>query len=63
MARLQAFYYGDVEGCLAWLGEYVAAGARHIIMRFGTLTGARAPVELAATRLLPQLKRHAAVPL
>jgi probable F420-dependent oxidoreductase len=63
MARLQAFYYGDVEGCLPWLGEYVAAGARHIIMRFGTLTGARAPAELAATRLLPQLKRHAAVPL
>jgi len=56
MAQLQAFYSGDVEGCADWLNRYIAAGARHIILRFGTLTQPRAAIELGASRLLPLLK-------
>jgi alkanesulfonate monooxygenase SsuD/methylene tetrahydromethanopterin reductase-like flavin-dependent oxidoreductase (luciferase family) len=36
MASLQAFYAGGVEGCIDWLQGYVEAGARHVVLRFGS---------------------------
>lgn len=59
MAQLQAFYAGDVDGCAEWLGRYVDAGARHIILRFGTLTRHPAAAELAAAEILPRLRQRA----
>lgn len=52
-------YAGTVEGCLEWLGGFVEAGARHIVLR---LAGPDQMVQLerATARLLPRLK--AAVP-
>jgi alkanesulfonate monooxygenase SsuD/methylene tetrahydromethanopterin reductase-like flavin-dependent oxidoreductase (luciferase family) len=54
MAR-QATYAGPIEGCLEWLQRWVAAGARHIALRFAggdQLT----QVGEAAASLLPSLK-------
>lgn len=60
MAALQAFYGGDVEGCREWPARYVVeTGARHVILRFGALTGHRAALDLAAERLLPALRSDA----
>ena len=39
IGQLQAFYGGEVDGCLDWLASYVDAGARHIVIRVGQLAG------------------------
>jgi alkanesulfonate monooxygenase SsuD/methylene tetrahydromethanopterin reductase-like flavin-dependent oxidoreductase (luciferase family) len=48
-------YAGSPEGCLEWLGGFIEAGARHIVLRFA---GADQSVQLErATRsLLPRLR-------
>jgi hypothetical protein len=36
MASLQAFYSGPVDGAIEWLRGFVDAGARHVVVRFGS---------------------------
>jgi alkanesulfonate monooxygenase SsuD/methylene tetrahydromethanopterin reductase-like flavin-dependent oxidoreductase (luciferase family) len=54
MAR-QATYAGPIEGCVEWLQRWVAAGARHIALRFAG-GDQLAQVGEAAASLLPSLK-------
>lgn len=54
MAR-QATYAGPVEGCVEWLQRWIAAGARHLALRFAG-GDQLAQVGEAAERLLPELK-------
>jgi alkanesulfonate monooxygenase SsuD/methylene tetrahydromethanopterin reductase-like flavin-dependent oxidoreductase (luciferase family) len=39
MGQLQAFYGGDIDGCVDWLASYLAAGARHVVVRIGQVDG------------------------
>ncbi len=52
----QACYAGPIEGCVEWLQRWVAAGARHLNLRFAG-GDQLAQVDEAAARLLPRLKR------
>ncbi len=54
MAR-QATYAGPIEGCAEWLERWIAAGARHLALRFAG-GDQLAQVSEVATRLLPRLK-------
>jgi alkanesulfonate monooxygenase SsuD/methylene tetrahydromethanopterin reductase-like flavin-dependent oxidoreductase (luciferase family) len=54
MAR-QATYAGPMEGCVEWLQRWIAAGARHIALRFAG-GDQLAQVGEAAASLLPSLK-------
>jgi probable F420-dependent oxidoreductase len=54
MAR-QATYAGPIEGCVEWLQRWVAAGARHLALRFAG-GDQLAQVGEAAASLLPPLK-------
>jgi len=54
MAR-QATYAGPIEGCVEWLQRWVAAGARHLALRFAG-GDQIAQVGEAAASLLPRLK-------
>ena len=49
----QACRSGSVNECLHWLGRYVDAGARHLILRIGSLD---AHPDMVAERLLPALR-------
>jgi alkanesulfonate monooxygenase SsuD/methylene tetrahydromethanopterin reductase-like flavin-dependent oxidoreductase (luciferase family) len=51
----QATYAGPIEGCVEWLQRWVAAGARHLTLRFAG-GDQLAQVDEAAARLLPELK-------
>jgi len=53
MRYVQAIRGGSAEECLDWLARYVDAGARHLILRIGSLT---AHPESVAEQLLPALK-------
>jgi alkanesulfonate monooxygenase SsuD/methylene tetrahydromethanopterin reductase-like flavin-dependent oxidoreductase (luciferase family) len=53
MRHVQAIRGGTVDECLDWLARYVDVGARHLILRIGTLT---ARPEALAEQLLPALK-------
>jgi hypothetical protein len=44
-----------MEGCVAWLQRWVAAGARHLVLRFAG-GDQLAQVGEAAASLLPSLK-------
>jgi probable F420-dependent oxidoreductase len=48
ISQLQAFYGGDAGGCVEWLHRYIEAGARHVILRMGTLDGHRDELEAFA---------------
>lgn len=37
MSQIQAYGWGSAAQCAAWLIEYVRAGARHIVIRIGSL--------------------------
>ena len=52
----QACYAGPIEGCAEWLQRWIAAGARHLALRFAG-GDQLAQVDEAASRLLPRLKR------
>ena len=54
MAR-QATYAGPIEGCVEWLQRWIAAGARHLALRFAG-GDQLAQVGEAAEQLLPALK-------
>jgi alkanesulfonate monooxygenase SsuD/methylene tetrahydromethanopterin reductase-like flavin-dependent oxidoreductase (luciferase family) len=53
MRYVQAIRGGSVQECLDWLARYVDAGARHLILRVGSLS---ARPESVAEKLLPALK-------
>jgi hypothetical protein len=54
MAR-QATYAGPVEGAVEWLQRWIAAGARHLAVRFAG-GDQLAQVDEAARTLLPRLR-------
>jgi alkanesulfonate monooxygenase SsuD/methylene tetrahydromethanopterin reductase-like flavin-dependent oxidoreductase (luciferase family) len=56
MAR-QATYAGPLEGCVEWLQRWIAAGCRHLMIRFAG-GDQLAQVDETATRLLPRLRTH-----
>lgn len=53
--KRQATYAGPVEGCVEWLQRWVAAGARHISLRFAG-GDQLAQVDEVTSRVLPRLK-------
>lgn len=55
IARIQGFHAGDAASCLERLQRFVAAGARHIVIRFGGGDQAE-QLERATRELLPRLK-------
>jgi probable F420-dependent oxidoreductase len=59
ISQLQSFHGGGVEDCAEWIARYVEAGARHVIIRFGTLSDPRPMLERAAAELLPALRAPA----
>jgi alkanesulfonate monooxygenase SsuD/methylene tetrahydromethanopterin reductase-like flavin-dependent oxidoreductase (luciferase family) len=56
MRQLQAFRGSSVDECLERPGRYVESGARHLILRIGSLD---AHPDVLADRLLPQLRKLA----
>jgi probable F420-dependent oxidoreductase len=56
MLARQACYAGPIEGCVEWLQRWIAAGARHLNLRFAG-GDQLAQVDEAAAKLLPKLKR------
>ena len=55
MQKMQALYGGTPAACARWLGEYMAAGASHLVLRFGALGDPLPMVRRAAEELLPLL--------
>jgi alkanesulfonate monooxygenase SsuD/methylene tetrahydromethanopterin reductase-like flavin-dependent oxidoreductase (luciferase family) len=47
MSQIQAYGYGTAEECAEWLAGYVRAGARHIVVRVGSLTPANQLKDIA----------------
>ncbi len=47
MSTVQAYAYGTAEECAQWLASYVAAGARHLVIRIGSLEPAAQLKEIA----------------
>ncbi|MER7044674.1 LLM class flavin-dependent oxidoreductase [Streptomyces jumonjinensis] len=37
MSTIQAYSWGSAQACADWLAEYVRAGARHLVVRIGSL--------------------------
>jgi probable F420-dependent oxidoreductase len=54
MLARQACYAGPIEGCVEWLQRWIAAGARHLNLRFAG-GDQLAQVDEAAAKLLPNL--------
>ncbi|MGW5053106.1 LLM class flavin-dependent oxidoreductase [Actinokineospora sp. NPDC004072] len=55
MSTFQAYGYGSAEDCAEWLAGYVRAGARHIIIRIGSLDPGDQLEQLAAD-VLPAVR-------
>jgi alkanesulfonate monooxygenase SsuD/methylene tetrahydromethanopterin reductase-like flavin-dependent oxidoreductase (luciferase family) len=55
MAPLQAYGWGSAQECADWLAGYVRAGARHLVLRIGSLNPESRLAEIAAT-VLPALR-------
>jgi alkanesulfonate monooxygenase SsuD/methylene tetrahydromethanopterin reductase-like flavin-dependent oxidoreductase (luciferase family) len=55
MRKLQALYGGPPAACARWIGEYIAAGAGHVVLRFGALGDPLTMARRAAEELLPLL--------
>ena len=53
MRHVQAIRGGSVQECLDWLGRYVDAGARHLVLRIGSL---EPRPEMLAEQLLSALR-------
>ncbi|MFC0003923.1 LLM class flavin-dependent oxidoreductase [Micromonospora siamensis] len=58
MAQIQAYGNGTAEECAQWLAGYVRAGARHLVIRIGSLQPATQLKEIAEV-LVPALRRLA----
>ncbi|HET8658276.1 MAG TPA: LLM class flavin-dependent oxidoreductase [Micromonosporaceae bacterium] len=52
MSTVQAYCYGTAEQCAAWLSRYVQAGARHLVVRIGSLDPA-AQLKTVAEEVCP----------
>jgi probable F420-dependent oxidoreductase len=59
---IQALFAGTAERCAAWLGRYVEAGARHIVVRFAVDDHAEA-LEGFATTVLPLVRESNSQPI
>ncbi|OIK06121.1 LLM class flavin-dependent oxidoreductase [Streptomyces monashensis] len=55
MRTIQAYAWGSAEKCAEWLGGYVRAGARHLVVRIGSLDPEPQLKEIAEV-LLPALR-------
>lgn len=55
MATIQAYAWGSAEECAEWLGGYVRAGARHLVLRIGSLDPQPQLKEIAEV-LLPAVR-------
>ena len=55
MEQLQGFYAGNAEGCAQWLRGFIDAGARHVVIRFGSFDGLT-HLRRGAAELLPLLR-------
>ncbi len=55
MSAIQAYHHGGADQCARWLGRFVDAGARHLVLRIGALDPGR-QLELIAEELLPALR-------
>jgi alkanesulfonate monooxygenase SsuD/methylene tetrahydromethanopterin reductase-like flavin-dependent oxidoreductase (luciferase family) len=55
MAQIQAYGWGSAQQCADWIADYVQAGAKHIVIRIGSLQSF--PLEEVATTVLPALPR------
>jgi alkanesulfonate monooxygenase SsuD/methylene tetrahydromethanopterin reductase-like flavin-dependent oxidoreductase (luciferase family) len=58
MSTIQAFHCGTAEECADWLAGYGKRGARHFVLRIGSLQP-DAQVDQAARVLLPRLRAQA----
>lgn len=56
MSTFQAYRAGTAEELIAWLGDYVRAGARHLVLRVGSFEPT-AQIERLAEEVLPALRR------
>ncbi len=55
MSAIQAYGWGSAESCAEWLGAYVRAGARHLVIRVGSLDPEPQLKEIAEV-LLPAVR-------
>lgn len=55
MSAIQGYCWGDAERCANWLAEYVRSGARHLIIRIGSLDPGPQLTEIADV-ILPALR-------
>ncbi|MFE2099594.1 LLM class flavin-dependent oxidoreductase [Streptomyces sp. NPDC059468] len=55
MRSIQAYAWGSAEKCAEWLGDYVRAGARHLVVRIGSLDPEPQLKEIAEV-LLPAVR-------
>ncbi|KFG73216.1 LLM class flavin-dependent oxidoreductase [Streptomyces mutabilis] len=55
MRTIQAYAWGSAEKCAEWLGGYVRAGARHLVLRIGSLDPEPQLKEIAEV-LLPAVR-------
>ncbi|MFC5170836.1 LLM class flavin-dependent oxidoreductase [Streptomyces mutomycini] len=55
MSAIQAYGWGSAEQCAEWLGGYVRAGARHLVLRIGSLDPQTQLKEVAEV-LLPAVR-------
>ncbi|MGW1914655.1 LLM class flavin-dependent oxidoreductase [Streptomyces sp. NPDC002076] len=55
MSSIQAYAWGSAEKCAEWLGGYVRAGARHLVVRIGSLDPEPQLKEIAEV-LLPAVR-------
>ncbi|MGW4568175.1 LLM class flavin-dependent oxidoreductase [Streptomyces sp. NPDC004561] len=55
MRTIQAYAWGSAEKCAEWLGGYVRAGARHLVVRIGSLDPEAQLKEIAEV-LLPAVR-------
>ena len=56
MARRQSVCFGNVETCVTWLNDFIAAGARTIVIRFGCPDQV-GQLERCAKEVLPQVRQ------
>ncbi len=59
MSQIQAYGSGSAEECAEWLIRYVRAGARHIVIRIGSLEPERQLAQIGKT-LLPMVRASVA---
>jgi alkanesulfonate monooxygenase SsuD/methylene tetrahydromethanopterin reductase-like flavin-dependent oxidoreductase (luciferase family) len=51
MSMIQAYFGGSAAECVDWLGRYLDAGARHLVLRIGSLQAHR-QLDLLADAIL-----------